>query len=152
MGSTFITDTLFLSKVGRPQAGSSSSSRATDKQPFERAARISRDELLDLLFTIFNPEQPYWSLKDLRKRTLQPEAYLKEILGDIADFHRHGPNTNTFSLKAGFGSNASAGASSSAASGAASSSTLPAKMEEDDDNDNDDDDDDDDDEDMEEIS
>lgn len=138
-------------QVGRPQAGTSSSSRSIDKQPFERAARISRDELLDQLFATFTAEQPFWSLKDLRKRTSQPEAYLKEILGDIADFHRHGPNTNTFSLKAGFGAARSAGdaSGSGTASSAASTSTLPAKMEEDEE---DDDDDDDDDEDMEEIS
>ena len=139
-------------QVGRPTANGAaptSNNRAVEKQPFERATRVSRDELLDQLFALFTPEQPFWSLKELRRRTNQPEAYLKEILADIADFHRHGSNTNTFSLKSGFGA---AGASPSAASGAAvaptttpgASSSTPAKMEQDDD--------DDDDEDMEEIS
>lgn len=128
-------------------ANASSSSRGSDKQPFERAARISRDELLDLLFAIFTPEQPFWSLKDLKRRTSQPEAYLKQILGDIADFHRHGANTNMFSLKAGFGS---AGPSMvKPEAGASTSTAASTKMEEDAD---DDDDDDDDDDEMEEIS
>lgn len=138
-------------QVGRPTtngAASTSTNRAVEKQPFERATRISRDELLDQLFTLFTPEQPFLSLKELRRRTNQPEAYLKEILTDIAEFHRHGPNTNMFSLKSGFGT---AGPASSAASGpvpdatvTAGASSAPAKMEEDEDEEDDDD--------MEEIS
>jgi transcription initiation factor TFIIF subunit beta len=142
------------SQVGRPVlngSASTSTPRAVEKQPVERAARVSRDELLDQLFALFTPEQPFWSLKELRRRTNQPEAYLKEILADIADFHRHGPNTNTFSLKSGFGAAGAASAAESSAAtlptatpGASSSTAASAKMEEDDDED--------DDEDMEEIS
>ena len=119
-----------------------------EKQPVERAARVSRDELLDQLFALFTPEQPFWSLKELRRRTNQPEAYLKEILADIADFHRHGPNTNTFSLKSGFGAAGAASAAESSVApiptATAGATAAPAKMEEDDDEDED--------EDMEEIS
>lgn len=145
------TNAGFNTAVGRPAtngAASTSTNRAVEKQPFERATRISRDELLDQLFTLFTPEQPFLSLKELRRRTNQPEAYLKEILTDIAEFHRHGPNTNMFSLKSGFGT---AGAASSAASGPVPDATVtagvsptPAKMEEDEEEDDDDD--------MEEIS
>lgn len=40
--------------------------------------------LLDLLFVVFG-EKPLWGLKDLRRRTEQPEAYLKEVLPEIAE-------------------------------------------------------------------
>jgi len=99
------------------------STRSGDKSQFERAARISRDELLDHLFNLFTPSQPYWSMKELRKSTAQPEAYLKEVLGDIADFHKSGPQANTFSLKAAYSSSFSspntnaAGPSGSASTG-----------------------------------
>ncbi|KAF8339921.1 transcription initiation factor IIF, beta subunit-domain-containing protein [Cantharellus anzutake] len=78
------------------------SSRPTEKPQFERAARISRNELLDQLFTLFTDEEPYWSMKDLRRRTNQPEAYLKEILNEIADLQRGGPHNTKYSLKPGF--------------------------------------------------
>ncbi len=41
-------------------------------------------------------------MKDLRKRTNQPEAYLKEILNEIADLQRGGPHNTKYSLKPGF--------------------------------------------------
>ena len=52
-------------------------------------ARMPRNQLLDMLFQLFQ-EQPRWSIKPLRERTQQPEAYLKEVLGDIATLHRSG--------------------------------------------------------------
>ena len=52
-------------------------------------ARMPRNQLLDMLFLLFQ-EQPRWSIKPLRERTQQPEAYLKEVLGDIATLHRSG--------------------------------------------------------------
>lgn len=41
-------------------------------------------------------------MKDLRKRTSQPEAYLKEILTEIADLQRGGPHNAKYNLKPGF--------------------------------------------------
>lgn len=91
-------------------------------------------------------------MKDLRIKTVQPEAYLKEVLGDIGTFHKNGPNTNMWSLKPEYMATVMSGgqraAMAASGSGEASGSGA-AKMEEDEDGEDDDDDDDDDD--MEEI-
>lgn len=71
------------------------------KGTFERFARMPRNQLLDMLFALYR-EQPRWSAKDLRARTEQPEAYLKEVLQQIADLHRSGEHTGTYELKAIF--------------------------------------------------
>ncbi|OCB91331.1 transcription initiation factor IIF, beta subunit [Sanghuangporus baumii] len=71
------------------------------KGTFERFARMPRNQLLDLLFALYR-ERPRWSAKDLRSRTEQPEAYLKEVLGEIADLHRSGEFNGLYELKANF--------------------------------------------------
>jgi transcription initiation factor TFIIF subunit beta len=60
-------------------------------------ARMPRNQLLDLLFTLFR-EQPRWSIKPLRERTQQPEAYLKEVLLAIATLNRSGEYNGTWEL------------------------------------------------------
>lgn len=60
-------------------------------------ARIPKDQLLDLIFTAFREFQ-YWSMKALRQRTLQPEAYLRQVLEDIAVQNKTGKFANTYSL------------------------------------------------------
>jgi transcription initiation factor TFIIF subunit beta len=67
------------------------------KGTFERMARMPRNQLLDLLFTLFR-EQPRWSIKPLRERTQQPEAYLKEVLLAIATLNRSGEYNGTWEL------------------------------------------------------
>jgi len=124
-----------LVRTSKPPRGSG--------QPHERFARMPQNQLLDALFTIFR-EKDYWSVKELRVKTEQPEAYLKETLSSIATLHRSGPHNGLWELNANF------------KEGGAGSSNVPfssdieipsdVKME-----DTDDDDDDDDDEDMEEI-
>ncbi|TRM69298.1 transcription initiation factor IIF, beta subunit-domain-containing protein [Schizophyllum amplum] len=68
------------------------------KGQFERMARMPRNELLDALFGLFK-QQPYWGVKPLRERTQQPEAYLKEVLADVATLHRSGDNNGMWELK-----------------------------------------------------
>lgn len=68
---------------------------------FERAARIPKNELLDMLFKLFKI-QTHWAMKVLRERTKQPLDYLKETLEDIAVLHKSGPHTNTWSLQASY--------------------------------------------------
>ncbi|ELU40411.1 transcription initiation factor IIF, beta subunit domain-containing protein [Rhizoctonia solani AG-1 IA] len=68
---------------------------------FERAARIPKNELLDMLFKLFMV-QSHWSMKVLRERTKQPLDYLKETLEEIAILHKSGPHTNTWSLQASY--------------------------------------------------
>ncbi|KAI5990687.1 transcription initiation factor IIF, beta subunit-domain-containing protein [Pisolithus marmoratus] len=67
------------------------------KGTFERMARMPRNQLLDMLFQLFQ-EQPRWSIKPLRERTQQPEAYLKEVLNEIATLHRSGEYNGLWEL------------------------------------------------------
>lgn len=60
-------------------------------------ARIPRDKLLDELFAMFSQKE-HWSIKGLRERTQQPEAYLKETLSEIATLHRSGEHNGTWEL------------------------------------------------------
>lgn len=50
---------------------------------------MAKNQLLDQLFALFK-EKPFWSVKDLRLRTEQPESYLKEVLPEIAMQHKSG--------------------------------------------------------------
>ncbi len=72
------------------------------KGQFERMARIPRNQLLDELFRLFHEERERWSIKALRERTQQPEAYLKEVLSDVAFLHRSGEFNGTWELMANF--------------------------------------------------
>ncbi|CCF52640.1 hypothetical protein NDA11_000656 [Ustilago hordei] len=64
----------------------------------EKFARMPKNELLDMLFALFERWQ-YWSLKKLRAETQQPESYLREVLTGIADLHKRGPYVGNWSLK-----------------------------------------------------
>lgn len=64
----------------------------------EKFARMPKNELLDMLFGLFERWQ-YWSLKKLRAETQQPESYLREVLTGIADLHKRGPYVGNWSLK-----------------------------------------------------
>ena len=62
---------------------------------------MPRNQLLDELFRHFQ-ERERWSIKVLRDRTQQPEAYLKEVLSEIADLNRSGEFNGTCELKPNF--------------------------------------------------
>ncbi|EJD52856.1 hypothetical protein AURDEDRAFT_111380 [Auricularia subglabra TFB-10046 SS5] len=113
------------------------------KGEFERFARMPRNELYDALFERFK-EKPDWSLKELRARTQQPEAYLKEVLAEVATLHRSGEKVGLWTLKTNYSSS-----STHADVKYEAGSTPQDGMDEDED---DDDDDDDEEDDMEEIS
>ncbi|KAJ7148623.1 transcription initiation factor IIF, beta subunit [Mycena crocata] len=68
------------------------------KGQFERMARIPRNQLLDLIFQLFR-DQPRWGIKPLRERTQQPEAYLKEVLGEVAFLNKTGEYASMWELK-----------------------------------------------------
>jgi len=123
------------------------------KGAFERYARMPRNQLLDLLFSLYR-EKPRWSAKDLRTRTEQPEAYLKEALAEIADLHRSGEFNGLYELKQNFRDSVkSEGALSGDAAALVMSAANSAGASQGDvDMDDDEDEEDDDDEDMEEIS
>lgn len=62
---------------------------------------MPRNQLLDMLFSLFR-EREHWSVKLLRERTQQPEAYLKEVLSEIAFMHRSGEHNGTWELMSNF--------------------------------------------------
>ncbi|KAF2035718.1 hypothetical protein EK21DRAFT_53130 [Setomelanomma holmii] len=63
---------------------------AKHKSQQNKAARVSREELVDMLHSCFD-EYEYWAMSSLKKSTKQPEAFLKEVLIDIAQLVRSGP-------------------------------------------------------------
>ncbi|KAF7187421.1 Transcription initiation factor IIF subunit beta [Pseudocercospora fuligena] len=68
------------------------------KVPKEKAVRMEKDRLLDALKNCFK-EYQYWSLRALRQRLQQPEAYIKETLDDIAVLMRSGDFVQNYKLK-----------------------------------------------------
>ncbi|KAF8254201.1 transcription initiation factor IIF, beta subunit [Wilcoxina mikolae CBS 423.85] len=71
-----------------------------------KSYRIARPDLITQLFSHFT-EHEYWSMKGFREVTNQPEAYLKEVLEEIATMNRSGPYTGKWSLKEEFRSQSS---------------------------------------------
>ncbi|KAJ7756930.1 transcription initiation factor IIF, beta subunit-domain-containing protein [Mycena metata] len=71
------------------------------KGQFERMARIPRNQLLDLIFQLFR-DTPRWGIKPLRERTQQPEAYLKEVLSEVAFLNKTGEFASLWELKETF--------------------------------------------------
>jgi len=62
---------------------------------------MPKNQLLDLLFKLF-AERETWPIKLLREKTQQPEAFLKETLGEIGFLHRSGEHNGTWELKENF--------------------------------------------------
>ncbi|TFL02107.1 transcription initiation factor IIF, beta subunit-domain-containing protein [Pterulicium gracile] len=117
------------------------------KGTFERMARIPRNQLYDLLFQLFREKQR-WSLKDLRERTQQPEAYLKEVLNEVAYQHRSGEFNTLWEAKLEYKDQSGSGAKTELGDLISMSPLASERLKMEDDNYDDDDDDDD----MEEIS
>ncbi|TFY63542.1 hypothetical protein EVJ58_g3198 [Rhodofomes roseus] len=122
------------------------------KGQFERMARMPRNQLLDELFRHFQ-ERERWSIKVLRDRTQQPEAYLKEVLSEIADLNRSGEFNGTWELKQTFrGEGVKAEQVPGPSGGLGTEAGQAGDGVKDEDFDDFDDDDDDDEDDMEEVS
>ncbi|KAH7326652.1 transcription initiation factor IIF, beta subunit [Stachybotrys elegans] len=62
-----------------------------------KAARIPKNQLLDLIFNCFR-EYQYWSMKALRQRTQQPDSYLRQVLEEVAVLNKSGPFANHYCL------------------------------------------------------
>ncbi|QPG74750.1 hypothetical protein FOA43_002083 [Brettanomyces nanus] len=63
-----------------------------------RASRMDKEVLMKILFDLFN-KYDYWTMKGLKEKTNQPEAYLKECLENIAVMERKGPYALKYRLK-----------------------------------------------------
>lgn len=59
---------------------------------------MPRNALFDLLLQKFS-EYPYWGLKNLRAQVKQPEAYLRQVLEDMAVLIKQGDFAMTWTLK-----------------------------------------------------
>lgn len=59
---------------------------------------MPRNELMDMLWACFR-RYKYWSMKALRAELKQPEAYLREVLDDIADLPKSGKFAMNWTLK-----------------------------------------------------
>jgi transcription initiation factor TFIIF subunit beta len=86
---------------GKGSAFMRAQKKDTSKTGDGKATRIPKNELLDLLFKLFE-EYDYWSMKGLRDRTKQPETYLKEVLETMAVLIKKGPYSMKYSLKPEF--------------------------------------------------
>ncbi|KAI9787375.1 MAG: hypothetical protein M1816_007508 [Peltula sp. TS41687] len=68
------------------------------KKQETKAARMPQNELLDHIYECFKLYN-YWSMKALRAKLNQPEAYLRSTLEMVADIVRSGRFANTWTLK-----------------------------------------------------
>jgi transcription initiation factor TFIIF subunit beta len=66
-----------------------------------KTARMPKNDLLDCLAACFK-KYSYWSMKALRAELQQPEAYLREVLDEIADLPKSGRFAMHWKLKASF--------------------------------------------------
>ncbi|KAF2707489.1 hypothetical protein K504DRAFT_383619 [Pleomassaria siparia CBS 279.74] len=69
------------------------------KAPPNKAARIPKNELIDMLHQMFD-DFAYWPMKAIKNKTRQPEAYLKEVLADIAQLVKSGPFASCYKRQA----------------------------------------------------
>uniref|UniRef100_A0A061S5P8 Transcription initiation factor TFIIF subunit beta n=1 Tax=Tetraselmis sp. GSL018 TaxID=582737 RepID=A0A061S5P8_9CHLO len=63
-----------------------------------KRVRMEKDELEKLLFSLFE-KRPNWSLSDLVEATDQPQAWLKEILLQVAVLNKKGNVKGSYALK-----------------------------------------------------
>jgi len=111
-----------------------------EKGQNERMTRMPRNELLDVLFALFR-EREQWPIKLLREKTQQPEVYLKEVLSEIATFHRSGEFSGTWELMPSFkGDGIKAGSTGMSQVYASQTSNVDALIDDYDDEEDDEDD------------
>lgn len=93
-----------LNEMGNAQGRFDSFIRpaAPRKSQLNKAARIPRNELIDLLHRCFDRYQ-YWPMKTLKQETRQPEAYLKEVLTEIAILVKSGPFASNWTRSGNYG-------------------------------------------------
>jgi len=62
-----------------------------------KAARIPKNQLLDMIFECFR-EYQYWSMKALRQRTHQPDAWLRQVVEEVCVLQKTGTFANHYTL------------------------------------------------------
>lgn len=86
------------------------------KSQQNKAARVSKEELIDMLHAAFD-EYQYWPMKALKARTKQPEQFLKETLAEIAQLVRSGSFASTWQRQQMFNVNRAVGQQQAAPEG-----------------------------------
>jgi transcription initiation factor TFIIF subunit beta len=71
------------------------------KKMDNKTTRMAENDLIDAINRCFS-EYNYYSMKSLRARLRQPEAYLREVLDKVANLNRSGAFANLYSLKPEF--------------------------------------------------
>ncbi|KAI8330011.1 transcription initiation factor IIF, beta subunit-domain-containing protein [Choanephora cucurbitarum] len=95
---------MFVPGASSGMPSSSFSDFITTKKPKldkEKATRMPRNELMDMLFAAFD-KFPYWSFKGIVEHTKQPNQYLKEVLSEICILNKRGPYAGNYQLKPEF--------------------------------------------------
>lgn len=92
MHSSMAANQAFSSFVKATQAR-----KPNKKKQQEKAVRISQEALLDALGECFK-QYRYWSLKALKQRLHQPEAYIKSSVEKIATLMRSGKFAMNYKL------------------------------------------------------
>ncbi|KAI8084208.1 transcription initiation factor IIF, beta subunit-domain-containing protein [Gilbertella persicaria] len=95
---------MFVPGASSGMPNSNFSDFVTTKKPKldkEKATRMPRNELMDLLFAAFD-KFPYWSFKGIVEHTKQPNQYLKEVLSEICILNKRGPYAGNYQLKPEF--------------------------------------------------
>ncbi|PNY23738.1 Transcription initiation factor IIF subunit beta, partial [Tolypocladium capitatum] len=82
-----------------------------------KAARIPKNQLLDLIFDCFRQYQ-YWSIKALRQKLQQPDTYLRQVLEEVAVLHKSGRFANHYGLSDAYKDKAGSDAKEEAAEAA----------------------------------
>jgi len=71
------------------------------KKMENKTARWPENQLIDELIKCFSTHK-YWSIKALRGKIPQPEAFIRQCLEKLAHLHRHGPFANNWQLLPAF--------------------------------------------------
>ncbi|GAM90913.1 hypothetical protein ANO11243_089590 [Dothideomycetidae sp. 11243] len=77
---------------------STTTAKGKKKPQLDKAVRVSENALLDMLQGCFK-EYRYWSLRALKQRLHQPEAFIKSVVEKIAVLQRSGSFTGNWKLR-----------------------------------------------------
>jgi len=58
---------------------------------------MDKNILISSLYDLFERKE-HWSLKELRDKISQPEVYLRQVLGEIAEYNLEGPMAGAWVL------------------------------------------------------
>ncbi|KAJ9124245.1 hypothetical protein QFC22_001044 [Naganishia vaughanmartiniae] len=79
----------------------STAKRVDSRALKERSYRMGKQTLIDTLFEEFSRFK-FWSMKALKDRLMQPEAWLRECLTEVAQQEQEGPYKSLWTLKPQF--------------------------------------------------